>query len=196
MRQICVIFLAIFQSCSAVRQLAFRGTAATSSLTQNTSSSSAWPQWRQNNRGTSVSDANEYVFTNGSLKWSRRISYAFIYSSIALQADGSVIYGSDDGSVHSLRPEDGSTKWSYYTGPYQVRASPAISPEGNIYFGSTADLFYALSSSGSLLWTFPTEGDVLSAAIIGADGTRQITVTLSAYTCLVLLMFAYFTSFE
>jgi outer membrane protein assembly factor BamB len=81
----------------------------------------------------------------------------------------------------------GSERWSYALGSGQVRSTPAVGRDGSITFvvvttGGSApgDVVHHLSSSGTLLWTFPvgpapSPVDVgLSAPALAADGTVYV----------------------
>jgi outer membrane protein assembly factor BamB len=82
----------------------------------------------------------------------------------------------------------GSVKWFYNNNfndqsgsPYisilePIYGAPAISSSGTIYIVSASKI-YAISSSGTLLWTYDTGGSAgegLTSAIIGKDGTIYV----------------------
>jgi uncharacterized repeat protein (TIGR01451 family) len=107
------------------------------------------------------------------LKWTFTTGGA-IYSSPAIDADGTIYIGSQDGSLYAIYP-DGSLKWSYPTGD-MIRSSPAIGSDGIIYFGSCDNKVYALNPDSTLKsgWPFTTGGDVDSSPSIGSDGTIYV----------------------
>ncbi len=92
-----------------------------------------------------------------------------IFSSPAVDATGNVYVGSNDHSLHALRP-DGTTKWTFQTGDW-VDSTPAISEDGIIYVGSWDNKLHAINSStGSRLWTYPTNSHVTASPAIGSNG--------------------------
>jgi outer membrane protein assembly factor BamB len=43
-----------------------------------------------------------------------------------------------------------------------------------VYVGSNDKNIYAITSAGSLKWKFPTNSDVRSSPVLGADGTVYV----------------------
>lgn len=109
------------------------------------------------------------VNTNGKVKWSYETGGA-IFSSPAIGKNGIVYFGSNDGFLYALT-STGKLKWRHLfsTNEY-VKSSPAIGNDGIIYVGC-GNNFYALSSNGTLKWTFRTNGNILSSPAIGANNT-------------------------
>jgi hypothetical protein len=66
-----------------------------------------------------------------------------IDSSPAIDPDGTVYVGSDDGNLYAIDPETGFEKWRFLTGA-EIQSSPAVGSDGTIYFGSLDNNFYAL----------------------------------------------------
>jgi outer membrane protein assembly factor BamB len=52
-----------------------------------------------------------------------------------------------------------------------IEASPIVGPDGTIYIGSGDNVFYAITSTGKIKWTFRTQSLIRSTAAIGMDGT-------------------------
>lgn len=81
----------------------------------------------------------------------------YVVSSPAL-ADGSVYFGSTDGTMYAVDRETGTLRWKTATGS-RVVSSPAVA-DGTVYFGSYDGFFYALDgASGKLKWKFKTSGE-------------------------------------
>jgi outer membrane protein assembly factor BamB len=80
------------------------------------------------------------------------------YLSSASVWNGSVYFGSGDGSVYALDAATGTPKWKFHTGDV-VHASPAIF-DGTVFIGSWDSYLYALdASSGKEKWRFKTGDD-------------------------------------
>ena len=63
----------------------------------------------------------------------------------AIGAEGTVYFGSHDGSFYALRP-DGTLKWNISTGD-AIESYPAIGRDGTVYFGSDDHKLYAIGGS-------------------------------------------------
>ena len=128
--------------------------------------------WEFSPSSTTVSNARSDVNFVGTLalKWKYKTG-DHISSSPAIDKDGTIYIGSDDGYLHAIRP-DGTPKWEYETGTWG-RSSPAIGEDGTIYIGSGCSL-YAINPDGTLKWKYKT-GDVeYSSSAIGKDGTIYV----------------------
>lgn len=78
--------------------------------------------------------------------------------------EGRVFFGSLDQKMYGLDLEDGSLLWSHDVGG-AINSAPAV--DSLVYFGSYDYNVYALrASDGEMIWQFPTEGHVLSSAVI------------------------------
>jgi outer membrane protein assembly factor BamB len=107
---------------------------------------------------------------NGSKKWTLPFSTTdWIDSTPAVGADGTIYFGSWNGTVYAVKP-DGTTKWTYATGGF-VSSSPAIGPDGTVYIGSGDKDLYALKPDGTLKWAFPVSDWVDSSPSVAPDGT-------------------------
>jgi outer membrane protein assembly factor BamB len=103
-------------------------------------------------------------------KWS--FATNLIFSSPAIGPDGTVYFGTiaPTRRFYALRP-DGSQKWEFIAGD-TVSSSPAIASDGTIYFGCGDRRLYAVTSTGTLRWTFDTGGPIHgSSPIIASDGS-------------------------
>ena len=84
-------------------------------------------------------------------------------SSTPVFSSGSLIFGSESGSVSSINLS-GKKEWEFKT-KGAVRASPLIADINNdgtpeILFGSLDKYMYALNSKGKLAWAFQTDGQI------------------------------------
>jgi len=93
-------------------------------------------------------------------------------SSPAIDANGTIYFGSDDDYIYALKP-DGKLKWRYETNG-DVDSSPAIDAKGNIYFGSDDDYIYALDPKGNRKWRYRTHDDIDSSPAIDLKGNIYI----------------------
>ena len=95
-----------------------------------------------------------------------------VVSSPAMDGDGTVYVGSDDGMFYAINP-DGTLKWEFLTGGI-VESSPAIGTDGTLYVGSDDFSLYAINPDGTLKWEFPTFLGLFSSPAIGTDGTLYV----------------------
>ena len=110
------------------------------------------------------------ILPDGTLKWSYR-TMSTVDSSPAIDSAGAVYIGSNDNCIYSITA-GGTRKWSYRTGS-DIFPSPALGSDGKIYIGSR-DHFYALSSNGTLNWSYPNYAvnlvDENPSPALGSDG--------------------------
>jgi outer membrane protein assembly factor BamB len=71
-------------------------------------------------------------------------------------------------------PAHGVLKWSYTTGDMINCSSPVIGSDGTVYVGSSDKNLYAISSAGTLEWSYITGADIRSSPAIGPDGTVYV----------------------
>jgi outer membrane protein assembly factor BamB len=107
---------------------------------------------------------------DGAALWSVQAG-AFIASSPAIGADGTIYVGADSNLV-AITP-DGSIKWLFPAGDW-IDSSPAIGPDGTIYVGSWDNALYAVRPDGTQKWRYMTGGDIASSPAIAADGTVYV----------------------
>jgi outer membrane protein assembly factor BamB len=106
-----------------------------------------------------------------------------VQSSPAIDADGTIYVGSDDGHLYAITP-GGSQDWKYppVGAIGAVKSSPAIGSDGTIYFGSDDGFMYALDPNTENLvagWPVDTGEDFgfpraplsLGPPAIGNDGS-------------------------
>ncbi len=107
------------------------------------------------------------IDSEGNVKW-RFEAREKIFSTPAIDEDGTVYFGSQDDELYALAA-DGRMRWSYHTGG-DNDASPVIGDDGKIYFGSDDHRVYALDRDGDLVWSTDLEGYVRGPLALGAGG--------------------------
>ena len=82
-----------------------------------------------------------------------------------------VYVGSYDFCVYALS-KTGSLVWKYETLSHISFTSPAISANSVIYIGSDDNFMHAINATNGIkLWTYFTDGPILSSPAIGPNGT-------------------------
>lgn len=141
------------------------------------------------NDGTIYVGSNGYVDAinpDGTSKWSFHQPHSIYFpddypdfsnSTPAIGSDGTIYIGSRDnftGGLYAINP-DGTLKWKRGT---FVTNSTAIGNDGTIYyvnrpsgFGVTGATLYALTPTGSSIWSFALSMNWLGNPSIGGDGT-------------------------
>ncbi len=125
------------------------------------------------------------VEADGTVRW-RFMARGKIFSTPAVDDDGTVYVGSQDDHLYAIAP-DGRVRWSYRTGG-DNDSSPVIGDDGTIYFGSDDHRVYALTRDGALRWSEDVEGMVRAplgltfdgAVLVGVFGPRPRVVCLDA----------------
>jgi outer membrane protein assembly factor BamB len=110
-------------------------------------------------------------YPNGTTKW-EILFEGGIYSSPAIDHDGTIYIGSWDKYIYAINP-NGTIKWKFETFSF-IQSSPAIDQNGTIYIGSRDHHLYALYPNGTLKWRYMTELEIFSSPTIGKDGTIYI----------------------
>ncbi|MEZ4210455.1 MAG: PQQ-binding-like beta-propeller repeat protein [Patescibacteria group bacterium] len=105
---------------------------------------------------------------DGSLKWRFLTGYV-VYSTPAIGPDGTVYITDNDAQMYALNPNDGALIWQCYLGGSDIISSPVIDTSGRIYIGTPSGL-KAVSSSGTIEWSFQTNGNVQSSPAITPSG--------------------------
>lgn len=116
--------------------------------------------------------------------WSYKAG-AGIESSPAISKDGTIYFGSHDGSFYAIN-KDGSLKWKKeLTKPVYdprwnvskaIMASPAVASDGTVYINTASGYLHALNPDGNEKWRFPIRwsSDFWNSPNIGPDGTIYI----------------------
>ena len=129
---------------------------------------SSWPMFQHDVRHTGCSPygkSGNWVKE----KWKFENKDSMMYSSPAIDKNGTIYVGSYDRYFYAINP-DGTLKWRYKTGG-GVESSPAIAEDGTIYVGSDDAKLYAFYPDGTKKWSL-TIGDawVYVSPVIDEDG--------------------------
>lgn len=113
--------------------------------------------------------------SNGTIKWRYRTDSGII-SSPAVDADGNIVFGSQENKFFCLYP-NGTENWIETANSAKglVVSSPAIDDEGNIYFGhygkGSPGVLWSFDSSGDYNWDYSAPRDfIYSSPAIGPNG--------------------------
>ena len=116
---------------------------------------------------TGVGNPSNYVLSlnasTGQLNWFYAVPNSpaddDVGSGIAV-SNGLVYASSKNGNFYAVNESTGAFVWSQAIGTTDIGnvSSPAVGPDGTIYAGSFDKHLYALSPSGSILWTIQTNG--------------------------------------
>lgn len=132
-----------------------------------------------------------FAFTSaGVQRWAPRDFAVPIFSTLALASDAggaaTQLYvstcdfssGADNSRVYALNPATGAINWQYPAvgdpGLEPMSSSPSIGRDGTVFVGTWGGDVLALTSTGSLRWSFDTTGMIESSPAIGKDGTVYI----------------------
>jgi hypothetical protein len=100
-----------------------------------------------------------------------------------------VIIGSDDFKIYCLgyspATNSVSSNWSYLTGNV-VQSSPAIANSGRpmltIYAGSADSVLYVLNGDGSLITSYPANGQIVtSPSVADIDGDHKLEIAFTTW---------------
>ena len=108
------------------------------------------------------------VRPDGAVQW-RFEAREKIYSTPAVDDDGTIYVGSQDDHLYAVAP-DGRMRWSYEARD-DVDSSPVIGDDGTIYFGSDDCHVYAVDRDGELRWATDLDGYVRAPVALGVDGS-------------------------
>ncbi|HEX7863107.1 MAG TPA: PQQ-binding-like beta-propeller repeat protein [Verrucomicrobiae bacterium] len=104
--------------------------------------------------------------SDGTEQWSFRSDEAFA-SSPVLGADGTVYFGTQNGSVYALKP-NGNLLWKKaYSGAGSI--SPSILEDGLLLVGTTAGRLIRTTSEGENIWSTNLMGQ-LTPAVVSSNG--------------------------
>ena len=132
-------------------------------------------------------DTNVYAVTaTGSRRWNFATTLTGVMDATPAVSPSGVVYiGGSDKILYALDAASGAKKWSYTAGT-AISSTPALASDGTVYFRDDTKL-YALSSTGTLKWTFDlgstTTGTYCSPAV-GADGTIYLGTNAGAFYAL------------
>ncbi len=111
------------------------------------------------------------VDADGRSKWRYRAPGTLNNASPAVGANGTVFFGTSDGTVTALKA-DGTRLWSRALGAGSVSVSPALGIDGTVYLHGTDGFLYALNpATGETFWRASVLATTFASAVVGADGT-------------------------
>jgi outer membrane protein assembly factor BamB len=125
----------------------------------------------------SISPNKLFAFTPGGVKkWETQIGPSISQGSSApvIGPDDTIFVGcGHDIKLYAFNP-DGTAKWNFAAGGNVggTSPSPAVDSQGNVYVGFGVT-FHAVSSTGSLLWSFSNKG-IFTAPNLTPDGTIYV----------------------
>ncbi|MCK5019006.1 MAG: PQQ-like beta-propeller repeat protein [Candidatus Peribacteraceae bacterium] len=124
------------------------------------------PCYRLNPQHTGQSPYNA-EHTTGETKWTYDVGNTFIRSHPVIDADGNLIFVTDEGTVHSLN-SNGELNWKYHIGITSSNNGPAIGNDGVIYCGGGNNTLYALNPDGTLKWKYVIFNDTTNPVWVSA----------------------------
>jgi len=118
-----------------------------------------------------------YAFNpDGTLSWSSEYG-TWAATATAIGPDGTIYFAGEGnntdssfGGVLIAYNPDGTEQWRVGLTEKANQGGPSIALDGTIYVGGHSNEMMAFSSGGSLLWSYPTNGNILSAPAIDNDG--------------------------
>ena len=124
------------------------------------------------------------LHNNGSYRWSFHAGGS-ILNSAAIARDGTIYFGTYNGTFYALRT-NGAQLWRKVTPGSYIISSPAIGPDGTIYYGAgdysviagknlTGSLYALNPLDGSVKWRCIVPSPILSSSpALGQDGMVYI----------------------
>jgi len=108
--------------------------------------------------------------SDGSIKWQVPSVAEYANSGVAIDLEGHVYVGDNDGTMTCYDQATGEIVWSFKS-QGKIRCTPAVMDNGNICFGDGAGYFYVLNQNGKPVYKEMKLGaEIYSSPVIGADG--------------------------
>lgn len=124
----------------------------------------------------SVSDKFYALNPDGTLNWSSNYG-SWTSTATAIGTDGTIYFAGEGnntdplfGGVLIAYSPNGTELWRVGLTEKVNQGGPCVAPDGTIYVGGHSNELMAFSSTGSLLWSYPTIGNILSTPAIDNDG--------------------------
>ncbi len=124
----------------------------------------------------SISDNFYSLNPDGSLNWSSTFG-TWTATATAIAPDGTIYFAGEGnntdptfGGVLIAYFPNGTEKWRVGLTEKVNQGGPCVANDGTVYVGGHSNQLFAYSSTGSLLWTYPTNGNILSTPAIDNDG--------------------------
>jgi len=113
----------------------------------------------------------------GIIKWRLLVSSYSLDGGIAIDKNGIIYFGDNDGYVDAVFP-NGTMKWRTFICNDFIETTPAIGADGTIYIGSWNWNLYAFNPNGTVKWSHSC-GSIISygSPVIADDGTIYVTTT-------------------
>lgn len=111
---------------------------------------------------------------DGSIRWQYQTGGSII-SSPAVDIQGNVYIGSEDGKLYVLDP-NGALQWSFQAGA-PIDSSPAVGWANRVYVAANDGKLYVLRTDvdgGNLITSFQMGADAFSSPAVGSDGRVYI----------------------
>ncbi|MDR3574495.1 MAG: PQQ-binding-like beta-propeller repeat protein [Anaerolineaceae bacterium] len=136
--------------------------------------------------------ADHYFYAlnpDGNLEWKYQTgeiidSAGALFDASAGSKEAPLVFISGDGNMYGFKLDNGiSNSADRLIWKYQAQLRPGISfnrwfegnvavgPDGTLYAGNTNFNYYAITPTGQLKWTYPTDSNNWSLAAFGNDGT-------------------------
>jgi outer membrane protein assembly factor BamB len=130
--------------------------------------------------GTWVTALN---WVDGTTAWS--INYGSTMRRAAVAPNGTIVVGSDSGTVYGLNPANGAVLWTWVTLD-KVTGAAAFSPDGTIAYVPSYDWrVYALRvADGTRAWSFTTSHWLEHAPTVGFDGRIYVHNKVGVLYCI------------
>ncbi len=134
-----------------------------------------------------------FDYTTGTSQWHYPLSsttetgnfhiyHAGAFADIDNDTKPEIVFGCYDSYIHCLNAEDGSVKWKYLISneyPFGPPAIADINNDGNLEVIAVANSVVAISSTGSKLWSYPTDSMQQVArgvSIADIDGNNSLDI--------------------
>ena len=122
-----------------------------------------------------------YAFnTDGSVNWSSEFG-TWTATATALGEDGTIYFAGEGnntdpsfGGVLVAYNPDGTEQWRVGLTEKTNQGGPSVAPNGTIYVGGHSNELMAFSPAGSLMWSYPTNGNILSTPAIDNNGNIYV----------------------
>jgi outer membrane protein assembly factor BamB len=135
-----------------------------------------WPTYGRSISHSSRELGNSTKALSGKKVWT--LPSAMNCASAAINKDGNLVFGCDNGNLYLLSSVNGSIIWTYPTvANASIQTSPVIGEDGTIYFsGGVGDYnLHAVHANGTNSWThFVYPYFFTSTPSVGADGTIYV----------------------
>lgn len=160
-----LLLVAILTGCSA----AGPSSTALAGVGDLPSPASAWPSAQFDARHSS--DTAAVGPRRGVIRWSADVGGNLTPGPV-IGTDGSILIASNSGTLTALDPATGKSRWQLDTRTSygsDLSTSPAVLGDGTILWPGPDDTLFAVSSTGTRLWSEKFTGQVLSPAIAGRN---------------------------